>query len=282
MQIKTRPGETRTIDQIREHYEIERELADRLRNCRKPDRRGLYSEVYNELFRRVPLHPQLTRVEDPERVAGIVREKMRLLSRFLTPGAVFLEVGAGDCRLTLEVARHVRKAYALDVSQEVNKGLRCPDNFEFVLSNGTNIPVPSGSVTVAYSYQLMEHVHPDDALEQLTNIYRALAPGGVYICITPNRLSGPHDVSRYFDTEASGFHMKEYTVTELGQIFRQTGFREVSLRLGLRGRFVDLPLGPVSMLESLLSCFNRRWCRKLAAAPVVSSLLMAAVVGRKA
>src|SRR5688572_21898007 len=116
---------------------------------------------------------------------------MRLLSRFLTPGAVFLEVGAGDCRLTLEVARHVRKAYALDVSQEVNKGLRCPDNFEFVLSNGTNIPVPSGSVTVAYSYQLMEHVHPDDALEQLTNIYRALAPGGVYICITPNRLSGP-------------------------------------------------------------------------------------------
>jgi ubiquinone/menaquinone biosynthesis C-methylase UbiE len=207
---------------------------------------------------------------------------MQLLARFLTPDTVFLEVGAGDCRLTLEVARHVRKAYALDVSREVNKGVPRPDNFEFVLSNGTDIPVPAGSVTVAYSYQLMEHVHPDDALEQLANIYHALAPGGVYICITPNRLSGPHDVSRYFDTKATGFHMKEYTVTELGTIFRQTGFRKVSLMAGLQGRFLSLPLGPVRMLESLLSCFGRKLGRKLADTPVVRNLLMAAVVGKKA
>lgn len=269
------------MEQIRQHYEIEKELADRLRNCRRQQRAQLYSQLYDELFRRVPLHPQLTRVEDPERVARIVGEKMRLLSRFLSPETVFLEIGAGDCRLALEAARQVRKAYALDVSREVSQGLRFPPNLEFVLSNGTDIPVPAGSVTVAYSYQLMEHVHPEDALEQLTNIYRALAPGGVYICITPNRLSGPHDVSRYFDSEASGFHMKEYTITELGRIFRRTGFREVRLWAGLQGRFAPVPLKPVSMLEVLLGCCGRRLCRKLADAPGLRHLLMAAVVGRK-
>ena len=45
------------------------------------------------------------------------------------------------------------------------------------------------------------------------------APGpdgvGVYICITPNRVSGPHDVSRGFDEVATGFHMHEYTGREI-------------------------------------------------------------------
>jgi hypothetical protein len=31
----------------------------------------------------------------------------------------------------------------------------------------------------------MEHLHPEDAFEQLRNIIRALAPGGRYVCITP-------------------------------------------------------------------------------------------------
>ena len=61
----------------------------------------------------------------------------------------------------------------------------------------------------------MEHLHPDDALEQLQNIYSALVPGGIYLCITPNRLSGPQDVSRDFDMVATGFHLKEYTISEL-------------------------------------------------------------------
>lgn len=61
----------------------------------------------------------------------------------------------------------------------------------------------------------MEHLHPDDAYEQLQEIYNALIPGGIYICITPNRLSGPHDVSQYFDSIATGFHPKEYTTVEM-------------------------------------------------------------------
>ena len=61
-------------------------------------------------------------------------------------------------------------------------------NFELIISDGISIPVPAGSIDFAYSNQLMEHLHPDDAESQLENVFTALRPGGAYLCITPNRL----------------------------------------------------------------------------------------------
>ena len=49
----------RTFEQIREHYEIEKELAARLRSASKEERRNLYTAVYDELMQRVPQHPLL-------------------------------------------------------------------------------------------------------------------------------------------------------------------------------------------------------------------------------
>ena len=54
----------RTPEQLRHHYEVERELADRLRSASREERKQLYAGVYDELFRRVPDHPQLTWRED--------------------------------------------------------------------------------------------------------------------------------------------------------------------------------------------------------------------------
>jgi SAM-dependent methyltransferase len=179
---RTAQARARSIEQLKEHYEIEAELADRLRHSTRESRALLYSAVYDELFRRVPAHPALTRVTQPEVLAEVVEEKLRLLSRFLRRDSVFLEVGAGDCRLSLAVADKVRQVYALDVSAEVVRGVRFKRNASFILSKGTDIPLPENSVDVAYSYQVMEHIHPDDALEQLGNIHRVLAPGGLYVC----------------------------------------------------------------------------------------------------
>src|SRR3712207_8321428 len=63
--------------------------------------------------------------------------------------------------------------------------------------------------TTLFRSQLMEHLHPEDAAEQLANIARALAPGGVYVCVTPNRLYGPSDISMYFDDVRSEEHTSE-------------------------------------------------------------------------
>jgi SAM-dependent methyltransferase len=238
-------ADVRTAERIRVHYEVERELADRLRNSSRADRRDLYSLVYDELFERVPDHPQLTRKISAEDTRVELELQMRFLRHFLRPGITFLEIGAGDCSLSVEIARTARRVYALDVSESISALAEHPANLERVISDGVSIPVPAGSVDFAYSKQLMEHLHPDDAFEQLRNILRALAPGGRYICITPNRLNGPHDVSSHYDREATGFHIKEYTVTELTHLFRAAGFAKARAWAQAKGRVAPVP-GPLA------------------------------------
>jgi SAM-dependent methyltransferase len=244
--------ETRTLDDIRRHYEIEVQLANRLRQASRDDRLRLYAEVYDELYRRVPDHPQITRKRTPESTREDLRRQLDFLRLFLKPTDHYLEIGAGDCKLSFEVAKLVRKAYALDVSAEIMKNTGVPENCEMVLSDGRNVPVPPGTIHVAYSNQVMEHLHPDDALDQLRNIHRALCNGGRYVCITPNRLSGPHDVSRYFDRAARGFHLKEYTNAELARLFREAGFRLTVPYARISGGFSTAPAGMPALCEGLL------------------------------
>lgn len=245
-------GKRRTLEQLREHYEIEKELATRLRESSREERSGLYASLYDELFRRVPHHPQLTQKSSSQEMSKMVFHQLRFLRRFLDKDSVFLEIGAGDCALSFAVACFTKKVYAVEVSEEITKSLTWPQNFELILFDGCNIPLPANSANVVYSNQLMEHLHPDDALEQLENIYGILASRGIYICITPNRLSGPHDISRYFDVVASGFHLKEYTYTELSKLFKQVGFSEVRVYIGATGIYFRSPLFLLKFLESLL------------------------------
>jgi SAM-dependent methyltransferase len=177
---------------------------------------------------------------------------MRLLKRFLSRESVFLEIGCGDCAVSLEASKQVKQVFAVDVSKEIVSGIVKPRNFEFVLSDGRSVPITHNSAHVAYSNQLMEHLHPDDALVQLSDIYNALLPGGVYICLTPNRLTGPHDISKYFDTVATGFHLKEYTVSELSKMFRAVGFSRVKILVGGMGRFMRLSPFWMYPLEKVL------------------------------
>jgi SAM-dependent methyltransferase len=245
-------GESRTIEQLREHYEIEKDLASRLQNASRQERRYLYSSLYDEMFKRVPLHPQLTRKSSLEKTQLIVSSQMGLIKDFLKKETTFLEVGPGDCALSFKVAEVVKQVYAVDVSDEITKSVTRPPNFQLVLSDGSNVPLPPNSVDVAYSNQLMEHLHPDDAFEQLESIYHALVPGGVYICITPNRLSGPHDISKYFDEVATGFHLREYTTLELIQLFRKVGFSRIKVYIGAEGKYINLPAFPMILCETFL------------------------------
>lgn len=252
--MKVPKFEQRTLEEIREHYDIEKDLADQLYNSMKEERQYLYTSLYNELFQRVPKHPMLTQKRSPKDQLRAIAGPLNLLKRFLHPSMIFLEVGPGDCSLAFNVARYVKKVYAVDVSHEITANHSQPNNFQLIISDGCSIPLAKNSVDLAYSNQLMEHLHPEDALEQLQNIYDVLIEGGVYICITPNRLSGPHDVSRYFDQIATGFHLKEYTISELADICKMAGFTKLQIMISVK-RFVLpilLPVSPFKWLEAML------------------------------
>ena len=266
--------ELRTMQQLREHYEIEKELASRLRNASREERRVLYSSLYDELFQRVPHHPQLTQKVSPEK-------HIQMLRRFLNDEVMFLEIGPGDCALSFGVAGFVKQVFAVDVSKEITKFSTAPGNFHLVLSDGCSIPLPKESIHVAYSNQLMEHLHPDDALEQLRNIFAALVPGGIYLCITPNRLNGPHDISMYFDEVATGFHLREYTITELSKLFKAVGFSKVNVYFWKWGIFLMLPVAPFMLIERLLSPLPHRITKQLLGNKFLGWLLYIRMIATK-
>ena len=266
--------ERRAPAEIIGHYIVEKELAKRLKDADSEERKGLYKTVYDELYKRVACHPQITRKIDAKAQKLSICSKMKFLSGFLNQDSVFLEIGPGDCQLSFEAARYVKKVYAVDVSESITKNIQRPSNFELIISNGIDIPVHAGAVSIAYSNQLMEHVHPDDAKDMLQGIYNALAPGGVYICFTPHRFSGPHDISKYFDSIATGLHIKEYTNEELSRMFRSVGFSKIRPYVNLKIVYIWIPISLVIMLEKLLNLFSHGARKKIA-----GSLLFRGILG---
>ena len=129
LQIKVPKDDARTVEQITEHYTLEKDLALQLRHSQKEERQSLYTSLYNKLFQEITDHPQIIRKMDAEASQVEVQRKMNLAKRYLQPDTVFLEVGPGDCQFSFRVAQQVKKVYAVDVSQEITKNVGVPLKF---------------------------------------------------------------------------------------------------------------------------------------------------------
>jgi SAM-dependent methyltransferase len=266
-----------TAQAQREHFEIERRLADRLRGATSSqERKRLYGEVYRERSERIPQHPLVHRAADPAARAAAVVPQLRLLQPFLSPATRFCELGAGDGAVTRALAPLVDYALALDVTDVLALPSDPTLGYEFRVFDGFDLEIDDNSLDVAYSFDVIEHLHPDDALDHAHAVRRALRPGGVYVCVTQNRLSGPHDISRQFSDTPQGFHLREYTVAELDHVLRRAGFRGVKILLTVDGRRLSplLPSALVRPLEVVLEPVpvraRRRFARALAAVKVVA------------
>ncbi len=99
--------------------------------------------------------------------------ELRSLRPVLDLHRVFLEIGAGDCALARRAAGYVERVYAIDVSEDVMGRLGGPPNLVRVPHDGVRIPLPSASVDVAFSRQVV--------ISQLTGVCHALKDGGRYV-----------------------------------------------------------------------------------------------------
>lgn len=267
---------TLSAAELREFYDTERELADRLRAAPSKDaRRRLYAEVYRERSERLPAHPLVQQAADPEARADAVRPQARLLEPFVGPSTVLCEIGAGDGAVARSIATQVRRAIAFDVTD----ALALPDDpsvgFEFRVFDGFDLGL-ADEVDVAYSNDVVEHLHPEDMHDHARAVHRALVPGGVYVCVTPNRLAGPHDISGRFSDTPRGFHLREYTTTELAAALRAAGFRRTRVIATVAGRRLVPPvasgiLRPVeAALDRLAAPTRRKVARGLAAFKLIA------------
>jgi len=270
--------ENRTFEQLKKHYEIEKVLARRLKNSKRDERALLYTEIYKELYRKVP---EVFRKSNQSDRSRDISTQLNMLKPFVDSKTTFLEIGPGDCALSFEVAKRVHRVIAVDVLGEVATSEVQPLNFMLVITDGLSIDVQQSMVDVAFSNQLMEHVHPDDVAIQLKNIYKALVPGGVYICITPHRFSGPHDISKYFDEVATGLHLKEYTYSELNTMFKEVGFSKIYAFIGARGIYVRVSLWSLILLEDLLNMLPTGIMRAFSHTLVLQLLLGIKIIAKK-
>jgi SAM-dependent methyltransferase len=270
--------EMRPLKRLAVHYALEKELAGRLRGAPREHRSMIYAAVYGELFASLPDHPQH---RGSFRSEHRVEPQLRLLDGHLDARSTFLEIGCGDGALAIAIADRVAAAYGLDVTADLVNRSAAPGNFTFLHAAGIEVPLPDDTIDFAYSNQLLEHLHADDAADQFREIFRVLKPGGRYMCITPSRITGPHDISCYFDYEAGGLHLKEYDYGALRRLFRDTGFRHVACFASLKGHQFRFPYPAVRAFELALLSLSARVRATLACMPPMRAVMGLTAIGRK-
>lgn len=215
--------------------ELEMEYAKRLRNSSREERRGLYLEAYSAVSEK----GALAMPKEPEkRTAGTSPSLVNSIIRLCDSSDSILEVGCGRGYTCLKLAPHVASLVGIDVSDPtLNEARKLLETNQ--VSNVSILRGFADELTQYFgeevfdkviSIDVYEHLHPEDAIMHLFQVYSVLNPKGRFIVVTPNRLTGPHDITRKLFPDADrplGFHLNETTCTELVQQMEEVGFVKV-------------------------------------------------------
>jgi SAM-dependent methyltransferase len=256
------PG--RNFDQVRNHYLVEKAIAERLKKADRGERSLIYSTMYDELFSQVPDHPRLTQRNDGRLTRIVNLSKFAVVDEFLDKSTVFAEFAPGDCRFAEDVARYVKYVYAIDISDQRGQTGNVAENFRLVIYDGYRLEIEENSVDVVFSDQLIEHLHPTDTKMHFELVYRILKPGGKYIFRTPHAYTGPHDVSGYFSDSPEGFHLKEWTFIELKPLLKDLKYSRSYAFRRVKGIKFKLPYYFCEMCEEALKMFPKQYKRVFA------------------
>ena len=226
--------------------ELEFDYAQRLRQVGLTERRPLYGEAYTTVYKFKQFPGRLPE----ERTAGTSRALVELLLGVLGEEERVLEVGCGRGYTCLMLAPHVAAMVGTDVSETAlaeatavlaQYGRRNATVYN-VSAFGLDEHFAPEQFSTVVSIEVVEHLHPEDAEEHYRQVLRLLQPGGRYIIVMPNRLNGPHDITREEYpglAEAIGFHLNESTYHEMGTVLTRVGYTQLCsfhpLRLGQLG-----------------------------------------------
>jgi len=222
--LKRKLPKNRTFEQIKRHYEVEKSIAEKLKRANREERKAIFPVMYDELFAKVADHPRLSKRENKEKVLAANRQKLQLVKKYLNDFTVFLEFGSGDCHFASEVCKHVKQVYAVDISDQRGKLFNAAHNFELIVYDGYNLDLEDSSIDVVFSDQLIEHLFPGDIEGHFKLVKRILRDKGLYIFRSPHAFFGPQDISKYFSDEPEGFHLKEWTYSEIEKILKKLNF----------------------------------------------------------
>lgn len=123
----------------------------------------------------------------------VLRRRRRLVESILGPTrGHLLDFGCGNGQQTLLLAPGFDRISGVDINQEYLRGFQealvhspLADRVQLLATGGQAVPLPDGSVDVATSFTVLEHV-PDE-MAVLKDLHRLLRPGGRLVLTVPNR-----------------------------------------------------------------------------------------------
>ena len=222
---------------------LEFEYAKRLRECPAQERKALYMEAYSVVSELAVERFKSDRPED--RTAGTSKKTVTLISKFVDENDDVLEVGSGRGYTCFMLSPHVKSMVGIEVStsgikesREISAqmGLK---NVEFKQISATDLTeiFEPNRFNICTCIDVLEHLHPEDAKEHLYQAFSILKPGGRYFVQMPNRLTGPHDITKTEFPEAKealGFHLNESTYKEVVRTMKAIGFEKFRIVIWLK------------------------------------------------
>jgi hypothetical protein len=104
------------------------------------------------------------------------------------------------------------------------------------------LKLDDNSIDIFYWNDVIEHILEDEIELYIKLLSKKMKINGIIINITPNRLTGPHDITARFEppgTIAKGTHFHEYTFREILELFSKYNIESEYGILGpVKGLFV--------------------------------------------
>jgi hypothetical protein len=210
------------------HYEQEKSFADLIKKT-KPfsiERAKLMNKGYETINRIMIMRSskkgkKLESYGAMDAYAQLVKKMVRkVLNK--KEKCFFFEAGVGSGKVIKDIAI-LPNVIAAGCDVYVDKNYISSDLkiYECTIYDAL-LKLDNNSIDVFYWNDVIEHIPEDEIEEYIKLLSVKMAIGGIIITITPNRLGGPYDITRYFKpigSTAEGFHFHEYTFQEILTLF---------------------------------------------------------------
>lgn len=216
-----------TKEHLRKHYKLEKELAKKILESDPDNRNRVMKNAYRKLYEEIEWHSEDKKNTDLKRKKSLYQK----IKPFLPESGKIIDLGCGAGGLCQILSEKGYEVTGVDIILEDNL-IDSPRDFKYLKKDITNeLAEVEYEFDIAISNQVIEHLHPNDVPDHIATVAKILKKDGKFIIRTPSNLGYPSDVSKYFDRNPKGFHLKEYSYSEIEYLLLQNGFRQALVPL---------------------------------------------------
>lgn len=197
------------------------------------------------------------------------QEGLNWIGTYKSPPGKLLDIGCATGTFLSIAKKEDWECYGVEISDYAASIAREKVGVDIFNGSLRKASFPDGFFDVVTMWDTIEHL--SEPLEELSEVWRVLKPGGIFLINTPNEESFMRMVARFLYKVSSGFirspinslyhcyHLYYFTTATMSLLFRKSGFNIIAQRKKVipitRGRgskFVKVIVRCLSLLERVL------------------------------